>query len=65
MPHVESLNLSHNRLTDINCLQFLSTLTQLDVSYNTIRRLDALHTRLGNITDLCLANNKLETLAGR
>ena len=64
MPRVERLSLRHNRLEDVNNLQFLSSLRVLDVSHNRIRTLNNLHTRLGNITALNLSWNKLESLQG-
>ena len=64
MPRVRELDLSHNMLSDLCHLEHLSCLTHLDLSINQIHSLEALHTKLGNITTLCLANNKLESLRG-
>ena len=65
MPKVEFIDLSHNQLDAIRELQNLSALTHLDMSYNKIRRLESLHTKLGNIKSINLAGNKLESLAGK
>lgn len=61
---VEQLDLSHNQLENVQNLQWLSNLTQLDLSHNRLRRLDSLHTKLGNVTSLSLAGNMIETLQG-
>ncbi|XP_067683735.1 nischarin-like isoform X2 [Haliotis asinina] len=64
MPKVEHLDLSHNQLTTIQHLQWLSHLTFLDISHNNIHNLDSLHTKLGNLKTLKLAGNKLGSLQG-
>ncbi|XP_071083614.1 nischarin-like isoform X2 [Haliotis cracherodii] len=64
MPKVEHLDLSHNQLTSIQHLQWLSHLTFLDISHNNIHNLDSLHTKLGNLKTLKLAGNKLGSLQG-
>lgn len=45
-------------------LQHLYNLVHLDLSYNSLRVLEAAHTRLGNIKTLSLAGNQLERLGG-
>ncbi|MEQ2159466.1 hypothetical protein GOODEAATRI_023180 [Goodea atripinnis] len=46
------------------CLQHLYNLVHVDLSYNSLRTLEAAHTRLGNIKTLSLAGNQLENLTG-
>ena len=65
LPRLEYIDLSHNSLVDLEQLQYLSALTAVDLSHNNIRRLDMLHTKLGNIKTLSLAHNKLESLSGQ
>ena len=64
MPRCEYLDLSHNKLEDIQNLNYLSSLGHLDLSSNSIRMLNSLHTKLGNIKSLNLQGNKLESLQG-
>jgi Leucine-rich repeat (LRR) protein len=64
LPKLEFVDLSHNSLTSLEHLHLLSRLRQVDVSFNSIRTLSMLHTRLGNITTLNLAGNKIEALDG-
>lgn len=64
MPSVEYLDLSHNKLEDIQHLQHLSSLTYVNLSHNRFTALNSLHTKLGNIKTLVLHNNKLESLLG-
>ncbi len=64
MPRCEYLDLSHNKLEDIQNLNYLSSLGHLDLSSNSIRMLNSLHTKLGNIKSLNLQGNKLESLLG-
>ena len=65
MPHVEILKLAHNHISTIQHLNWLSCLTHLDLSYNTLKVLDALHTKLGNLKYLNLAGNRIECLQGK
>ncbi|KAF7650462.1 hypothetical protein LDENG_00125810 [Lucifuga dentata] len=64
VPKVEFLDLSHNKLSSVENLQYLYNLVHVDLSYNGIGVLEAAHTRLGNIKTLSLAGNKLEQLSG-
>lgn len=64
LPCVESLNLSHNRISRIENLESLPRLSELDLSHNIIAELGPLHTKLGNMRCLLLAGNKIESLAG-
>ena len=52
-------------MEDISNLNYLSSLTHLNMAHNNIRTLNSLHTKLGNIKTLNLAGNKLESLLGR
>ena len=65
MPRVSQLDLSYNRLQDVQQLQHLSSLCHVDLSYNHVRTLTALHTRLGNVKKLNFAANKLDSLVGK
>ena len=65
MPHVEFLDLSHNKLEEIEHLQHLFALIRLNLSHNNIKLLNNLHMKLGNIKILNLAANKLESLQGK
>ncbi|XP_038047794.1 nischarin-like [Patiria miniata] len=64
LPNLTRLDLSHNDLTEVNNLQYLSEMTHLDLSHNSLMSLEGLHTRLGNITTLGLAANNLSSLRG-
>jgi Leucine-rich repeat (LRR) protein len=64
MPKVIRLDLSHNKITEIKHLQWLSHMTYLDMSYNDIEELEALHSKLGNLKTLNLAGNRLHSLQG-
>lgn len=65
MPKLEALNLSHNRLHDLDNLHHLSHLVTFEASGNGFTLLDNLHTKLGNIKVLNLADNKIDSLAGK
>ncbi|XP_069101513.1 LOW QUALITY PROTEIN: nischarin-like [Argopecten irradians] len=56
--------IEYNHIKTIQHLNWLSRLTFLDLSYNTFRSLDALHTKIGNLKTLILAGNKLDSLQG-
>ncbi len=45
-------------------MQHLYNLVHVDLSYNSLRVLEAAHTRLGNIKTLSLAGNQLDQLTG-
>ncbi|XP_076468739.1 nischarin-like isoform X2 [Babylonia areolata] len=60
----EHVNLSHNRLTQVQHLQWLSHMTHLDLSHNRLADLQALHTKLGNLKCLLLSGNLLDSLTG-
>lgn len=45
-------------------LQHLYNLVHVDLSFNSLRVLEAAHTRLGNIKTLSLAGNQLSQLTG-
>lgn len=45
-------------------LQHLYNLVHVDLSYNSLKVLEAAHTRLGNIKTLSLAGNQLDQLTG-
>ncbi|XP_071805690.1 nischarin-like isoform X3 [Asterias amurensis] len=64
LPSLTRLDLSHNNITEINNLQYLSYMTHLDLSHNNISSLEGVHARLGNITSLSLAGNELTSLKG-
>ena len=64
MPRLETIDLSHNRLDDIQRLQNLSALTRVSLRSNHIEQLHSLHTKLGNIRGLDLSGNQLRSLQG-
>ncbi|XP_022101206.1 nischarin-like isoform X2 [Acanthaster planci] len=64
LPNLTRLDLSHNKLTEVNNLQYLSEMTHLDLSHNHLMSLEGLHARLGNVTTLGLAANNLSSLRG-
>ena len=64
VPHVRTLNLSHNRLQGLPNLSNLSSLEELNLSNNRISQLKDLHTKLGNVKTLHLAVNQLRLLEG-
>ena len=45
-------------------LQFLTSLTFIDLSHNAIDEFESAHARLGNVKTLILASNKLKSLHG-
>jgi hypothetical protein len=59
LSHVSSLNLSHNRLGQLDCLH-LQNLTSLNVSSSRLTRIDNL-SLLTNLSHLNLSSNLLET----
>ncbi|XP_032217773.2 uncharacterized protein LOC5517346 isoform X3 [Nematostella vectensis] len=65
LPNIESLNLSHNCIEEINHLESLSELEVLDLSHNKLRAIPTnLNAKLGNIRKLNLANNQLSCVDG-
>ena len=64
MPRLETIDLSHNCLDDIQRLQNLSALTRVSLRSNRIEQLNSLHTKLGNIKSLDLSGNQLRSLQG-
>ena len=62
VPHTEQLNLSYNRLDSVDHLHALSRLRFVDLSHNVIKRLPAMHVKLGNVTNINLSHNKLDSL---
>lgn len=64
MPKLRLLNLSHNAIETIGSLSHLSELEELHLSNNRIRQLPDLHTKLGNVKRLSLAQNQLASFDG-
>lgn len=64
MPRLRVLNLSCNAIETIGSLSHLSELEDLNLSNNRIRQLPDLHTKLGNVRSLSLAQNQLISLDG-
>ncbi|XP_052780281.1 nischarin-like isoform X2 [Mya arenaria] len=64
IPKTVRLEMSHNKITSIENLHWLSNMVHLDLSYNDIEELDALHSKLGNLKTLNLAGNRLTSLQG-
>jgi len=64
VPKVKEMDLSNNKIKAIQNLQWLSHMVYLDLSYNCIEELEALHSKLGNLKTLNLAGNKLRHLKG-
>ncbi|KAH0557866.1 nischarin [Cotesia glomerata] len=64
MPHIESLILNNNCLTELSNITLLPRLSQLHVASNNFTKLpENLHTKLGNIVYMDLSQNKLTSLA--
>lgn len=63
-PRVESLNLSHNDISQVIHLQDCAFLFSLDLSFNRIRVLSNISLVLGNVKQLCLSNNQIQSLDG-
>lgn len=61
---VEHLNLSYNKIREIENLESLPRLSMLNLSHNQIYRLEMLHTRLGNVCCLNLSKNDITSLQG-
>jgi len=64
LPHIESLTLNNNHLSEISNVTLLPRLSQLYLASNNFTSLpDDLHTRLGYIVNIDLSQNKLTSLA--
>ncbi|XP_067125453.1 nischarin-like [Centruroides vittatus] len=61
---VEQLNLSYNKIREIENLESLPRLSTLNLSHNQIHKLEMLHTRLGNVCHLNLSKNNITSLQG-
>ncbi|XP_075534103.1 nischarin-like isoform X2 [Dermacentor variabilis] len=61
---VEHLELLGNKLSKVENLECLSRLSTLNMAENSLRQLPPLHTRLGNVRQLILAGNQIDSLAG-
>ncbi|XP_075534106.1 uncharacterized protein LOC142567838 isoform X5 [Dermacentor variabilis] len=60
---VEHLELLGNKLSKVENLECLSRLSTLNMAENSLRQLPPLHTRLGNVRQLILAGNQIDSLA--
>ncbi|XP_075738550.1 nischarin isoform X3 [Rhipicephalus microplus] len=60
---VEHLELVGNNLLQLENLECLSRLSTLNMADNRLRQLPPLHTRLGNVRQLSLAGNQIDSLA--
>ena len=63
-PKVKTLLLGGNCIETIENLQDLHSLTILELSDNNIKDIEDLHTKMGQLTRLDLANNGIKTLLG-
>ncbi|XP_043268514.1 nischarin [Venturia canescens] len=64
LPHIETLILNNNLLTEISNVTLLPRLSQLHLGSNSFSKLpNNLHTKLGNIVYMDLSQNKLTSLA--
>ncbi|XP_015121312.1 nischarin [Diachasma alloeum] len=64
MPHIESLTLNNNRLSEISNVTLLPRLSQLHLASNNFINLpEKLHTKLGNIVHMDISQNQLTSLA--
>nr|XP_026693582.1 nischarin isoform X2 [Ciona intestinalis] len=61
---VDFLDLSKNKISKIENLQYLSQLVFLDLSNNEIAEIELAHAKLGNVKTLNLSCNKLKSLEG-
>lgn len=64
VPKLRRLCLNCNALESVTNLSSLSALEELNLSNNRIRQLPDLHTKLGNVKSLLLAQNRLTNLDG-
>lgn len=64
VPRLRRLWLNCNALETVTNLSNLSALEELNLSNNRIRQLPNLHTKLGNVKSLLLAQNRLTSLDG-
>lgn len=64
IPKLQVLNLSHNGLQTVANLSSLCNLEELNLSNNRISQFVDLHTKLGNVKNLQLAQNNLRRLHG-
>ncbi|XP_015523853.1 nischarin [Neodiprion pinetum] len=64
LPHIESLTLNNNALSEISNVTLLPRLSELHLASNNFTSLpDNLHTKLGNIVYIDLSQNKLSSLS--
>lgn len=64
MPHIESLTLNNNLLSEISNVTLLPRLSQLHLASNNFVCLpEQLHTKLGNIVHMDISQNQLTSLA--
>lgn len=64
LPHIESLTLNNNVLSEISNVTLLPRLSELHLGSNSFTTLpDNLHTKMGNIVYIDLSQNKLTSLA--
>lgn len=64
MPHIESLTLNNNVLSEISNVTLLPRLSELNLGSNSFTTLpENLHTKLGNIISIDLSQNKLTSLS--
>lgn len=61
---VQHLNLTSNRLIDIDHLNHLNQLNELDLSHNSIELISNWHQKLGNLSRLILTANKIRAVEG-
>ena len=63
-PKVKTLLLGGNKIRKIENLSDLPDLSVIEISDNAIEAIDDLNTKVGQLTRLDLANNKIKTLNG-
>lgn len=62
---MEHLDLSSNQLRSLDHLNRLHNLQKLCLSKNYLAELEDLHAKLGNVQEINLSHNQLQTLKGK
>jgi len=63
-PHLEDMDFAHNAIERIQDLEFLTNLSKLNLSFNRICTVENVVSALGNIRELYLRGNNLESFQG-
>ena len=63
-PYLEDIDFSHNSIDRIDDLAFLTQLAKLNLNYNRIWSVENIVSAVGNVRELSLRGNNLETFQG-